>query len=563
MKMAIGADHGGFEIKEHVKKLLAESGAAVEDFGCTDTSSVDYPDFASMVAGAVGSGSADQGVLVCTAGIGMSIAANKFPGVRAALCLNPDMAEKARTHNNANILVLPGKVLGKDEIAAIVKAWHQHPFTDNGRHARRIRKISIIEQQQRDADAIAAQDPEIYAAINAEIRRQADYLNLIASENTCSRAVRQAQGSVMTNKYAEGYPAKRYYNGCDYVDDAESMAIDRAKELFGAEHANVQPHCGSSANMAVYFAALEPGDTIMAMSLDHGGHLTHGHKVNFSGRLYNIVSYGVDKTTGQLNYDELDKLAMESKPRMIVAGASAYARTLDFARFRAIADKVDALLMVDMAHIAGLIAGGVHPSPVPFADFVTTTTHKTLRGPRSGMVLCREKYAKDIDRTVFPGLQGGPLMHVIAAKAVCFREALSPAFKQYARQIVENAAAMADELQKRGYSLVSGGTDTHLMLVDLTPQGLTGKTAAAALDKAGIIVNKNTIPFDTQSPFVTSGIRIGTPTVTSRGMGTDEMRQIAGFIADALEHADDEDFLEATRKRVITLTAQFPGDIAE
>ncbi len=563
MKMAIGADHGGFEIKEHVKSLLTESGAAVEDFGCTDTTSVDYPDFASLVAGAVGSGRADQGVLVCTAGIGMSIAANKFPGVRAALCLNQDMAEKARTHNNANILVLPGKVLGKDDITAIVKTWQQHPFTDNGRHARRIRKISIIEQQQRDADAIAAQDPEIYAAINSEIRRQADCLNLIASENTCSRAVRQAQGSVMTNKYAEGYPAKRYYNGCDYVDDAERMAIDRAKELFGAEHANVQPHCGSSANMAVYFAALNPGDTIMAMSLDHGGHLTHGHKVNFSGRLYNIVSYGVDKATGQLNYDELERMAVESKPRMIVAGASAYARTLDFERFRAIADKVDALLMVDMAHIAGLIAGGVHPSPVPFADFVTTTTHKTLRGPRSGMVLCREKYAKDIDRTVFPGLQGGPLMHVIAAKAVCFREALSPAFKQYARQIVENAAAMADELQKRGYSLVSGGTDTHLMLVDLTPQGLTGKSAAAALDKAGIIVNKNTIPFDSQSPFVTSGIRIGTPTVTSRGMGTDEMRQIAGLIADALEHADDEDFLEATRKRVITLTAQFPGDIAE
>lgn len=562
MKMAIGSDHGGFDLKAHVKALLNKNGVEVVDLGCNDTNSVDYPDFASEVATAVTGGLVDQGLLICTAGIGMSIAANKFPGIRAALCMSPEMARKARTHNNANILVLPGKLISPEQAAGILQEWLNNPFTDTGRHVRRIGKITAIEQQQRDADAVAAEDPEIYAAINAEVRRQTDCLNLIASENTCSRAVRQAQGSVMTNKYAEGYPAKRYYNGCDFVDDAERLAIARAKELFGAEHVNVQPHCGSSANMAVYFSALNPGDTIMALSLDHGGHLTHGHKVNFSGRLFNIISYGVDKETEQLDYDALEKTALEYKPRMIVAGASAYARTLDFERFRAIADKAGAMLMVDMAHIAGLVAGGTHPSPVPYADFVTTTTHKTLRGPRSGMVLCREQYAKDIDRTVFPGLQGGPLMHVIAAKAVCFREALSPAFKKYAHRIVDNATVMSSELQQRGFRIVSGGTDTHLMLVDLTPRGMTGKTAAAALDKAGIIVNKNTIPFDTQSPFVTSGIRIGTPTVTSRGMGENEMKQIANLIADSLEHTEDESYLEKVRERVIALTVQFPGEIA-
>ncbi|MDA3926611.1 MAG: serine hydroxymethyltransferase [Kiritimatiellae bacterium] len=404
---------------------------------------------------------------------------------------------------------------------------------------------------------LAAADPEINATVLRQIQQENSTINLIASENTVSRAVREASGCVLTNKYAEGYPAKRWYSGCIPVDTAENLAINRAKELFGADHANVQPHCGSAANMAVYFAVLTPGDKILSMSLDQGGHLTHGSPVNFSGKLFEIIPYCVSKETEALDYDELMSLAMEHKPKLIVAGASAYARTLDFPKFREIADACGAMLMVDMAHIAGLVAGGTHPSPVPYAEFVTTTTHKTLRGPRGGMILCKEEYAKAINKTVFPGLQGGPLENIIAAKAVCFKEALAPEFKDYAKQVVANSKALAATLIERGLTIVSGGTDNHLALVNVAASSLTGKVAAAALDAAGIICNKNTIPFDEKSPFVTSGIRIGTPSVTTRGMGEAEMKVIGSWIADILNDVENIELQASVRKEVAKLTAQF------
>lgn len=390
-----------------------------------------------------------------------------------------------------------------------------------------------------DFKAINETDKEILDIINLEISRQESKIELIASENFTSKAVMEAMGSPLTNKYAEGYPGKRYYGGCEYVDMAENLARDRMKELFGAEHANVQPHSGSQANMGVYFAVLNPGDKILGMNLSHGGHLTHGSPVNFSGKLYNFISYGVDET-GFINYDELRKVALEEKPRMIVAGASAYPRTIDFKKIREICDEIGAYMMVDMAHIAGLVAAGVHPSPVPYADFVSTTTHKTLRGPRGGAILCKEKYAKDIDKSIFPGIQGGPLMHVIAAKAICFKEAMSNEFKEYQKNVVKNAKALADALLERGFNLVSGGTDNHLMLVDLRNKNITGKEAQLLLDEIGITVNKNTVPFETQSPFITSGVRIGTAAVTTRGFGTAEMVEIADIINWTIENKDKD-----------------------
>ncbi len=406
-------------------------------------------------------------------------------------------------------------------------------------------------------DYLRTCDPMIADAIEKETERQTYTLELIASENFVSRAVMQAQGSVMTNKYAEGYPAKRWYNGCEYVDVAESLAIERAKQLFGADHVNVQPHSGSQANMAVYFAMMKPGDTILAMDLSHGGHLTHGSKVNFSGIFYNVVSYGVRKDTEQLDYDLIEKLAVEHKPKMILAGASAYPRFIDFEKMRSAADKVGAYFMVDMAHIAGLVAAGVHPSPVPHAHFVTTTTHKTLRGPRSGMILCKEEFAKDIDKMIFPGIQGGPLMHVIAAKAVAFNEALQSEFKDYAAQVVKNAKILSDSLQKSGLRIVSGGTDNHLMLVDVFGLKITGKDASTALEKAGITVNKNMIPFDTQSPFQTSGIRIGTPALTTRGMKEPEMLKVADFIVRVLKDISNENVISKVREEVKDLCSKF------
>ena len=401
-------------------------------------------------------------------------------------------------------------------------------------------------------------DLEIFDIIRRERERQTKGIELIASENFVSDQVMEAMGSVLTNKYAEGYPGRRYYGGCEFVDEVERLAIKRACELFGAEAANVQPHAGSQANMAVYFALLNPGDTVLAMSLDHGGHLTHGHPLNFSGKLFNIVPYGVSRDTEVLDYDEIERLAMECKPRMILAGASAYPRVIDFARLRQIADKANAYLFVDMAHIAGLVAAGVHPSPVPYCDVVTTTTHKTLRGPRSGLILCKEKYIKAINSNVFPGLQGGPLMHVIAAKAICFKEAMSDDFKAYQTQLVKNASVLANELTRLGYRIVSGGTDNHLMLVDLRPKNATGKEVQIACDKAGITLNKNMIPFDPEKPMVTSGIRIGTPAVTTRGMKEAEMLKIADFIDRTVKNKDNDEALAAIKAEVRAFAQAFP-----
>ena len=407
-------------------------------------------------------------------------------------------------------------------------------------------------------DQLQQADRELYDAIKSEKKRQQDNIELIASENFVSQAVMEAAGSVLTNKYAEGYPGRRYYGGCEFVDIAENLARDRAKQIFGADHVNVQPHSGAQANMAVYFSALETGDTILGMNLSHGGHLTHGSPVNFSGILFNFVEYGVDQETERLDYDAILEQAKEVKPKMIVAGASAYSRTIDFSKFREIADEVGAYLFVDMAHIAGLVATGLHPNPVPYADFVTTTTHKTLRGPRGGLIMCKEKYAKDIDKAVFPGMQGGPLMHIIAAKAASFKEVLSDDFKEYANQIIKNAKVLGEALFEEGIRIISGGTDNHLLLLDVSKLGVTGKIAEEALDEIGITTNKNTIPFDQESPFITSGVRVGTAAVTTRGFKEEEMKEIAEIISTVLNNIDDEDKKQQAAERVANLTKKFP-----
>ncbi len=411
---------------------------------------------------------------------------------------------------------------------------------------------------ERMARPLSEADPEVFAAIENEQRRQHEGLELIASENFVSEAVLEAAGSVFTNKYAEGYPGKRYYGGCEFSDVVESLARDRARQLFGADHANVQPHSGSQANAAAYSSVLQPGDTILGLDLAHGGHLTHGHKLNFSGKLYRVVSYGVRKDTETIDYDQLEETALREKPKLIIGGGSAYPRFFDFPRMRQIADKAGALLLIDMAHFAGLVAGGAHPSPVPHAQFVTTTTHKTLRGPRAGMILCKQEYAAAVDKSVFPGHQGGPLVHIVAAKAVAFKEALEPSFRDYARQIVANAKVLAQTLQDEGFRIISGGTDTHLMLVDVFAKGMLGSEAESALGKAGITVNKNAIPFDTNPPLKPSGVRIGTPAVTTRGMREQEMRQIGRWISDALTHRSDDGALARIRREVFDLAEQFP-----
>ncbi len=557
LRVAIGTDHGGFGQKPELATYLEQKGYQVIDCGPFGNDSCDdYPDFGIPAARAITLGEADIAVLICRSGVGMGILANRFHGVRACVASDPELAKKSRLHNCSNVLVLPGDVLDTAAMKEVVETWLDTPFSGDERHLRRLRKIEV--QTYDEIAALRFADPEVAKMIDAEAERQADGIELIASENFASCAVRAAQGSVLTNKYAEGYPGKRYYNGCEFVDEVEQLAIDRAKKLFGAEAANVQPHSGSSANQAVYMALVNPGDTVLAMSLDHGGHLTHGHPLNFSGMLYNVVPYGVNRETERIDYDEVERLALEHQPKMILAGASAYPRTIDFPRLRTIADKVGAKLFVDMAHIAGLVAANEHPNPVPYCDVVTTTTHKTLRGPRGGLILCREEYIKSINSKVFPGIQGGPLEHVIAAKAVCFGEALTPAFKAYQHQVKLNAAKLAAELAKRGFRIVSGGTDNHLMLIDLRPKGATGKVVANALDLARITCNKNMIPFDPEKPFVTSGIRVGTPAVTTRGLKEAEMVRIADFIERGVAVREDEAALRSLGNEVKAFMAGFP-----
>jgi RpiB/LacA/LacB family sugar-phosphate isomerase len=556
--LIIGTDHGGFELKEAVVAHLKSNGYDVEDIGCYSTESVDYPDYANRVARAVVSGEKDLGILCCTTGIGMSIAANRFPGIQAAVVTDADLATKTRVHNDTNVLCLAGQFTSGEEAGAIVDSWVGAEFDAGGRHERRVNKMNGCGAAV-SAPNVAVVDPDIYSVIEGEERRQIDHLELIASENFASKAVQQAQGSCLTNKYAEGYPGKRWYGGCEEVDKAETLAIERAKELFGAGFANVQPHSGSQANAAVYFSVLEPGDKILTMDLAHGGHLTHGHFANFSGKLYDVQHYGVSKEQETIDYDLLAKAAEEYQPKMITAGASAYSRTIDFARMREIADSVGAYLFVDMAHIAGLVAAGEHPSPIEHAHFVTTTTHKSLRGPRGGLILTNDAdLAKKVDSLVFPGVQGGPLMHVIAAKAVCFHEALQLGFKEYQAQIVKNAKALSAKLNDYGYRIIAGGTDNHLFMVDLRPNGLNGKIVQETLDKAGITVNKNSIPFDTESPFKGGGIRIGTPAVTTRGMKESEMNLIGDLIHEAIENREDEAKLSDIAARVAKLNEDFP-----
>ncbi len=558
LRIALGADHGGAELKKVVHQHLSKKGYIVSDFGANSPEkSVDYPDYADAVSRDVAAGQSDFGILVCRSGIGMSIAANRHPQIRASLVANADDAKVTRQHNNANVLCLAANHLDATNVGRVIDTFLSTDF-EGGRHAQRLEKLEQISASLRGCESLAETDPEIFAAIESESKRQFENIELIASENFTSRAVMEAQGSCLTNKYAEGYPGRRWYGGCENVDVIEQLAIDRAKSLFGGDHVNVQPHSGSQANMAVYFSVLQPGDKILTMDLSHGGHLTHGNKANFSGRFFEISHYGVSQSDERIDYEALAKHALEFRPKMITAGASAYPRAIDFKRMREIADSVGAYLFVDMAHIAGLVAGGVHESPVALADFTTTTTHKSLRGPRGGLIICKAQFAKGIDSQVFPGIQGGPLEHVIAAKAVCFHEALKPSFKAYAQQIVSNAKALAAGLTKNGYRIVSGGTDNHLMLMDLRPNALNGKVAQETLDHAGITVNKNGIPFDTEKITLGGGIRVGTPAVTTRGMKEEEMMEIADLIHRALTQKDEAQALAKVREEVVLLTRRFP-----
>jgi glycine hydroxymethyltransferase len=548
-RIAVGADHGGVVLKDTVARYLKDKGHEVTDYGTHSKDSVDYADYANEVSIEVANGTFDAGILVCTSGVGVCMAANRHVGIRAVNVRTPEEVIITREHNNANILCLGQNVVDEANVAAMVDAFLNTKF-EGGRHEPRLAKAS--------GSALSVADPEVFATVADEGKRQRSHIELIASENFTSSAVMEAQGSLLTNKYAEGYPGRRWYGGCEHVDVTEQIAIDRLKKLFGADHANVQPHSGSQANTAVYFSVLKPGDKILTMDLAHGGHLTHGHKANFSGKFYDVTHYGVSEDDMQIDYDALEKTAIELKPALITSGASAYSREIDFARMGEIAKKVGAYLLVDMAHIAGLVAAGVHPNPVPHADFVTSTTHKSLRGPRGGVILCKAEHAKKIDSTVFPGIQGGPLMHVIAAKAVCFGEALKPEFKEYSKQVIKNAQAMAARLIEHGYSIVSGGTDNHLMLVDLRPSGMDGAIASDALDKVGITINKNSIPFDTAGPFKPSGIRLGTPAVTTRGMKEEDIRKVSDFIHAALENRANDEKLAEIREEVFAFNRAFP-----
>ena len=549
LRIAVGADHGAQSLKIAIVAHLREKGHDVIDFGSNTDESVNYADFANLVSRNVADGSCDIGILGCTSGVGMAMAANRHRGVRAANVRTVGETQTTRQHNDANVLCLGAKTVDETTALAMCDVFISTKF-EGGRHCDRVTAAS--------GSRLAATDPDIFAAITAEEKRQRNNIELIASENFASPSVMEAQGSILTNKYAEGYPGKRWYGGCENVDVVETLAIERAKELFGAAHANVQPHSGSQANTAVYFSVLKVGDKILTMDLAHGGHLTHGHKANFSGKFYDVTHYGVSPDDERINYAELEKTARELKPALITVGASAYSRVIDFERMGKLAREVGAYLFVDMAHIAGLVAAGVHPSPIPHADFVTSTTHKSLRGPRGGIILCKEEFAKKIDSQVFPGIQGGPLMHVIAAKAICFGEALQPGFREYQEQVVKNAQTIAARLTEHGFRICSGGTDNHVMLVDLRPKGLNGADASHALDEAGITVNKNSIPFDTGSPMKPSGIRIGTPAVTTRGMKEKDVIQVADFIHEALENHSSLKTLHAIRDRVFAFNRAFP-----
>ncbi len=555
LRIVIGSDHKGVDLKEAAVELLTSWGYTVEDVGPFTRESCDYSDYANAVCKRVVDGRADRGILVCFSGIGMSIAANRWRGVRATLIRSPQVAALSRQHNNSNVMCLAAAYVNMDMLEEVLSTWLNAEF-EGGRHVARLLKAS--------GSPLAVSDPELADLIEEERCRQNNNIELIASENFASPAVMEAQGSVLTNKYAEGYPGKRWYGGCEVVDKVEQLAIDRAKALFGCEHANVQAHSGSQANMSVYHACINPGDTILTMDLACGGHLSHGFFANFSGKQYNVVHYGVNPETECIDYDALAAKAREVKPALILAGASAYSRTIDFARVREICDEVGAIMFVDMAHIAGLVAAGVHPSPVPYADFVSTTTHKSLRGPRGGLVLCKEKWAKKLNSATFPGLQGGPLMHVIAAKAACLGEALRPEFREYAAQVVKNSQAMAAKMASLGFRIVAGGTDNHCFLVDLSSKGLNGADAQVALDKVGITVNKNAIPYDKGSTNKPSGIRIGTPAVTTRGMKEDDVCKVAEFIGRCLsilaaqKVCESPDAYEALRAEVSAFNKAFP-----
>ncbi|GBD04330.1 Serine hydroxymethyltransferase [bacterium HR19] len=563
MKVAIGSDHAGFFLKEKIKEFLKSKGIEFEDRGVdSGDGKVDYPDFARSVAEEVSSHRADLGILICGTGIGMSITANKFPGVRAALVFNEFSARMAKAHNDANIIVFPGRIISPDYAIELLKVFMESSF-EGGRHLRRIEKIKEIEEElifslSHIFGMIRKFDPDVFYAIRNEIEKQENTLNLIASENLTSLRVLLSLFNPMNNKYAEGYPSKRYYGGCEFVDIVEEIARERVKKIFSAEHANVQPHSGTQANQAVFLGFLEPGDKIMSLELSSGGHLSHGAKVNFSGKIYQPVFYTVDERTHLLDLDKIRDIARRERPKIIIAGASSYPRAIDFKAFADIAKEVSAYLLADIAHPAGLVAAGVFPSPVPYADFVTFTTHKTLRGPRGAVILTKSDYAKKIDSAVFPGTQGGPFMHVIAAKAVCFKEVMEPDFKLYAEQVVKNAKALADEFQKLGYNVITGGTDSHIVLIDVSPKGVSGGDVERELYKAGIILNKNVIPFDKRPPMNPSGIRLGTSALTTRGMKEEEMRFIARMIDRVISANFDEKVVSDVRNEVREMCANFP-----
>lgn len=555
LRIAIGSDHKGVDLKETAVELLRGWGFEVEDLGPFTKESCNYAEYANAVCKRVSDGRADRGILICFSGQGMGIAANRWKGVRAGIFRSPQDAALSRHHNDSNVMCLPSAFVSSDVVDDILHDWLSAEY-EGGRHVERLVTAS--------GSPLSVTDPELAGYIEEERQRQLNNIELIASENFASPAVMEAQGSCLTNKYAEGYPNRRWYGGCEVVDKVEQLAIDRAKALFGCDAVNVQAHSGSQANMSVYHACINPGDTILTMDLACGGHLSHGFFANFSGKQYKVVHYGVNPETECIDYEEMAAKAREVKPALILAGASAYSRTIDFARIREICDEVGAIMFVDMAHIAGLVAGGAHPSPVPYADFVSTTTHKSLRGPRGGLVMCKEKWEKKLNSATFPGLQGGPLMHVIAAKAACLGEALKPEFREYAAQVVKNSKAMAAKLAQLGFRIVAGGTDNHCFLVDLSSKGINGAEAQVALDKVGITVNKNAIPYDKGTTNKPSGIRIGTPAVTTRGMKEDDVRKVAEFIGRCLailaaqKVCETPGAYDALRNEVTAFNKSFP-----